>query len=264
MIPTHSLFNISKLNDNHYQANINQEISIFGNPNGGYVLGLAIMALYDLNPSQVIITVTGYFMASPRKTTTLDIKPSLLKRGKTLSFWSVDICQGDTLCIRMSAIMGTSHQLNDQNHILIDPIAIKPFAECKDIQIPRIAEGLGKSIRYSMAGEDIANLKLGEADHAQHSIWLSFHDEAELEAWHIVFLIDAMFPPIFHIKGMSAWVPTLELTLQLRQLPKTRQVACHFKTQALTHGILEEDGQVWDGQGNLVALCRQTAYFNPG
>jgi acyl-CoA thioesterase len=265
MIKTESLFTVTRLGDDHYTAELNQEISIFGNPNGGYLMGLAILALYDLNPSQVLVTVTGYFMASPRlNNPSIDIKPHLLKRGKTLTFWSVDICQGDALCIRISAIMSPRHGLNEHSHMLLQPIDIKPIEQCQSIQIPRIAEGLGKSIVYTMEPEDIANLKLGEADTAEHVLWMEFHDKAKLDAWHIVFLVDAMFPPIFHIKGMTAWVPTLELTLQLRQLPKTTHIACHFKSQALTMGIVEEDAQVWDGEGNLVALCRQTAYFNPG
>ena len=60
---------------------------------------------------------------------------------------------------------------------------------------------------------------------------------------------------------MGAWVPTIELTVNVRKPPASQWLKCIFRTRFITCGLLEEDGEVWDETGALVAISRQIAQY---
>ena len=70
---------------------------------------------------------------------------------------------------------------------------------------------------------------------------------------------DAFPPPAFSVYGLLGWVPTLELTVQLRARPAPGPVQARLYTRHITNGVVEEDGEYWDSEGQLVAISRQTA-----
>ena len=75
---------------------------------------------------------------------------------------------------------------------------------------------------------------------------------------------DSLPPGILASHGMVAWVPTIELTVNIRNLPKSRWLNCSLRTRFVTCGLLEADGEVWDEKGNLVAISRQIAQIRTG
>jgi acyl-CoA thioesterase len=52
---------------------------------------------------------------------------------------------------------------------------------------------------------------------------------------------------------------TLELTVQLRGHPAPGWLACRASTRYVTGGYHEEDFEIWDSTGVLVAQSRQLA-----
>jgi hypothetical protein len=70
-------------------------------------------------------------------------------------------------------------------------------------------------------------------------------------------------PPAVFDAVEGGWVPTLELTVHVRARPAPGWLRCWFRTRFLIDGYLEEDGEIWDEQDNLVALSRQLARLNP-
>jgi acyl-CoA thioesterase len=93
--------------------------------------------------------------------------------------------------------------------------------------------------------------------------YLRFADAAEddgIDTLGLLVISDCFAPAVFNTApGVSSWVPTIELTVQVRARPAPGYLAARFTTQAITDGYLEEDGQVWDADGRLVALSRQLA-----
>ncbi|MBE0558680.1 MAG: hypothetical protein IH628_15750 [Proteobacteria bacterium] len=52
-----------------------------------------------------------------------------------------------------------------------------------------------------------------------------------------------------------------EISVNVRNLPKTDRLKCSLRTRFITCGLLEADGEVWDEEGNLAAISRQIAQF---
>ena len=54
-------------------------------------------------------------------------------------------------------------------------------------------------------------------------------------------------------------MPTLEYTVHVRGRPAPGPVQCVFRTNLISDGFLEEDGEVRDSTGKVVAMSRQLA-----
>ena len=89
--------------------------------------------------------------------------------------------------------------------------------------------------------------------------WIRFKEPRPYDMISALLIADAFPPPVLAVYGMVAWVPTIELTVNVRNLPTTPWLKCSFRTRYIDNEILEEDGEVWDGNGELVALSRQVA-----
>ncbi|HKN92520.1 MAG TPA: thioesterase family protein, partial [Acidimicrobiia bacterium] len=85
-----------------------------------------------------------------------------------------------------------------------------------------------------------------------------FVDGREADVSALPLLADA-FPPAVLDVASASWVPTVELTVHVRGRPAPGWIAASFRTRFLCDGYFEEDGELWDSSGRLVALSRQLA-----
>lgn len=66
-------------------------------------------------------------------------------------------------------------------------------------------------------------------------------------------------PPVTVNLGLRGWAPTVRLTWQLRALPAPGWLAVHASGRAVSERWFDEDVEVWDAAGRLVAQSRQLA-----
>jgi len=60
---------------------------------------------------------------------------------------------------------------------------------------------------------------------------------------------------------MVAWVPTLEFSVNIRNIPTTDWLKCIFRNCFIACGLLKEDGETWDQNGELVVITGQIAQY---
>jgi len=70
---------------------------------------------------------------------------------------------------------------------------------------------------------------------------------------------DAFPPPVFNTDLPVAWVPTVELTVHIRGSAAPGPPRCSFRSRFVHDGLLDEDGEIWDSTGTLIAQSRQLA-----
>src|SRR5262249_17055530 len=92
--------------------------------------------------------------------------------------------------------------------------------------------------------------------------WIRFADGRPPDALSLLLFADA-FPPAILDVVASTWVPTLELTVHVRAHPVPGWLRARFSTRVVRDGLLEEDGELWDADGQLVAMSRQLALLLP-
>jgi len=91
--------------------------------------------------------------------------------------------------------------------------------------------------------------------------WIKFRDQRAFDTQSLLLIADSFPPAVFSSQGMVAWVPTLEFSVNIRNIPTTTWLKCVFRTRFITCGLLEEDGEIWDENGQLVAISRQIAQY---
>ncbi len=88
--------------------------------------------------------------------------------------------------------------------------------------------------------------------------WFRLNDERDLDAVALLLAVDAL-PPVTFDLGLPGWAPTLELTVHVRAVPAPGWVKLRHATRNVAGGYFEEDCEVWDSAGRLVAQSRQLA-----
>ncbi|HEY0902368.1 MAG TPA: thioesterase family protein [Marmoricola sp.] len=88
--------------------------------------------------------------------------------------------------------------------------------------------------------------------------WFRLADDRPLDPIALLMVVDAL-PPVTFDLGMPGWAPTLELTAHVRARPAPGWAVVRHRTRTVAGGLFEEDCEVWDSTGQLVAQSRQLA-----
>jgi acyl-coenzyme A thioesterase PaaI-like protein len=88
--------------------------------------------------------------------------------------------------------------------------------------------------------------------------WFELVDHRPLDPVALLMVVDALPPTTFDL-GMPGWAPTLELTAHVRARPAPGWAVVRHQTRTVAGGLFEEDCDVWDSTGRLVAQSRQLA-----
>jgi hypothetical protein len=99
------------------------------------------------------------------------------------------------------------------------------------------------------------------SDTSESKGWIKFKDDRPFDVLSILLIADSFPPAVLSSQGMVSWVPTIELTVNIRNIPTTDWLKCSFRTRFITCGLLEEDGEIWDQKGELIAISRQIAQY---
>jgi hypothetical protein len=88
--------------------------------------------------------------------------------------------------------------------------------------------------------------------------WFKLADDRPLDPIALLMVVDAL-PPVTFDLGLPGWAPTLELTAHVRARPAPGWAVVRHYTRTVAGGLFEEDCEVWDSTGRLVAQSRQLA-----
>ena len=83
-------------------------------------------------------------------------------------------------------------------------------------------------------------------------------DGREPDPLQLLMVVDAL-PPVTFDLGQMGWAPTLELSVHVRAKPAPGWLKVRHVTRNVAGGMFEEDCEVWDSSGRLVAQSRQLA-----
>lgn len=248
--------------DGVWSADIAPGWDILGNADGGYLAAIAARAAGMAVGRPDPVTVTAHFLA-PGRPGPVTITTEVLKKGRRFSTAGATMRFGDQPVL---TLLGSFGELTDEAHLeRVDaaPPDLPPPDECIPIEPTDTFPPpfVGKvELRLHPDFGDFGNLP----GSPRVAGWFRLRDGEPIDTHALLVAVDAFPPTVFFANLPVAWVPTLEQTTHVRARPAPGWLSCAFTTRFITAGFLEEDGEVWDSTGRLVAQSRQLALVPRG
>lgn len=249
-----------------YRTEIADGWDIAGNANGGYLLALVTRALVDASGRPDPVTVTAHYLAPGRPGPAV-IDTEVIRSGTQLATAVGRLV--DTGGRPLLQVLGTFGDLTRASSapVLVeaDPPQLPPVQEC----VPR---GPSEEVPLPFMGRVDLRLHPDDAGFAEGRPsgsprmrgWFRLRDDEPGGTLGLLVAVDAFPPTAFNARLPLGWTPTVELTAHVRARPEPGWLRCRFTTRFVTGGFLEEDGEVWDASGRLVAQSRQLALVPRG
>ncbi len=240
---------------NVYEGAITPRWNIGTVPNGGYVLAVGMAALHVALPSPDPLSVTAHYLR-PSAPGPARISVDTIKVGRHYSTAMARMVQADKETARLLATYGDLKRGGGGLvHIAGAPPPLPPREALLPVRRDNVPDFAG---RFDMLSTNLSFVPGRAAGPAEVSGWLRFADGRQPDVHALGLVADAFPPAAFHVLA-PGWVPTLELTVHVRAHPASEWLRCVFRTRFIFGGLLEEDGEIWDETGTLVALSRQLA-----
>ncbi len=249
--------------DGRWKAQLTDRWNIGDNPNGGYLVATALQPVRQLCSHPDPISVTAHFLRPGTGGAEADLTASVLRAGRSVTAARASLSQGGTGRLEVLAAFGQLDGGSGHGHVVTEAMPdIPPPDECVD------RSGLDQGVelhiqsRVDMRVHPDYVTAVG-VKQARTLGWIRFSDGRQPDTLSAALFADAFPPPIFGLLGRIGWVPTIELTVHVRQRPAPGWVCGQFVTEDLHDGRMIESGTLWDSNGALFARSRQLAMLLP-
>ncbi len=257
---------LEAIGEGRYRTTISDGWSIGTAPNGGYLSVITAKSIGLVVSQPDPFSVTTHFLATARPGPA-EVSVEVVRAGRGHSTGMARLLQGGQEILRTIAVFGDLSRLAGPTHVSTHPPALPPPSACErgragpTAMLP-IAARLDMAMRPGdvswMPGPD--GVARAHSDSAELAGWVGLSDGRPPDSMSLIFFADAMPPPVLNLAAVrTPWVPTLELTVHVRARPAPGMLSARFTTRAFINGYLEEDGELWDSGGALVAMSRQLA-----
>lgn len=242
-----------------FDGTITPNWSINGIPNGGYLMALMANAMMDHDPSTCNAIVTANFLSRSRPGAA---RLAVEKIAASPQFERFQCSLHQDGSERIRALGTFANQPCNNGFVRYEsPLPeIAPRDKC--MMMPAMpGYSLFEQMEVYLDPDSVGWVNGSLSEKSEQKGWIRFKEGGGYTVPALLLIADTFPPPVFASQGMVAWVPSIELSVNIRNLPETDWLTCIFRTRFITGGFLEEDGQVWDGSGRLIAVSRQIAQY---
>jgi acyl-CoA thioesterase len=233
-----------------------------GGVNGGYLIGLIGGAIAETVPAKPHpLSVSAYYL-SASVPGPAQVQTRVLRDGGSVATVAADLSQGGDARISVLATYGDLLGMPDDVETTAVEPTLPPLDECLPSSMApddfrRIAPLLDRfDTRFDPACAGWATGAPSGKGHIQ--AWFRMADGHDVDPLGLLMVCDALPPATFDL-GRPGWAPTLELTVHVRAVPAPGWLKVSHRTRNVAGGMFEEDCEVWDSAGRLVAQSRQLA-----
>ena len=235
-----------------------------GRPNGGYILAAMLTGLADelrhghdggsWGPRVAAITYHG-----PPSNGAAEIRCTPIRSGRTIQTGDATLVQDDRLIAQMTASFGP--RFDDRPSVELGTPPDLPDPESLPDPRGMGAPGGGIFDRVDYRLTAPPGFILGRpTKEPVYELWQRRSDGRPADYATLAFLCDSFIPPVFELgPDVTEASLTVQLTVHLHRLPTSAWVATRLRTQHVVDGFHEEDCELWDADGHLLAQSRQLA-----
>jgi len=245
--------------DGRYRAELSAAWNIGAVPDGGYQVATSCRAALAELGTPDLINVSSYFLAATAPGP-VALAVDVAKRGRSTSLAQVSLLQDGRERVRSLILAGDLDLFAGPELHQSGPPIVPPPDACS--QVPAslsVRPALMNEIDLRLDPDTTAFLRNETGAAPELRGWLRFADGRPADVLALTLFADALPPTTYNALGVTGWVPTLELTTQIRRRPGPGWLRVRVVTRHVSAGHFEEDGELWDSTDQLVAVFRQRA-----
>ncbi len=234
-------------------------------PNGGYLMALAGKALSMESEFPVPLSLSALFHLPP-EAGRAELCVEEIHRGGRIRSAMVSLNQDGRERVRFMGVFSVENAFQGPTFIRGNEVPAFPaLADCVDVDTDAVPLPFFRQVRMRVPPEQFEWIGGKSSENTRFSGYFEFRDGRPVDALGLLLLLDASPPPVMRRTGPLAWVPTIELSEQIRRVPMDVPRVCfRSRTRYATEGLVETDAELWDESGNLLAMSRQLALVKTG
>jgi acyl-CoA thioesterase len=254
---------VRAVTDGRFVAQVRQGWDVRGNPHGGYLLALVTRAMGMVVPQPDPLSVSATYLAPPRFGDA-ELEVSLIRVGRRQTTAAAQLTQDGVARVHAVATFGT---LPDEPPVVhaadLAPPPLAPPEACLPTDVLDEAEGEVIELHQRLElrfSPDTGWLRGEPSGRAELHGWMRHAGGRDPDPLALLMFSDGMPPSLFEVIGrQGVHTPTVQLTTHLFAQPAPGWVQGRFHTRLRSGGFLDEDGELWDAEGRVVATTRQLA-----
>jgi acyl-coenzyme A thioesterase PaaI-like protein len=239
--------------------------------NGGVMLATVLRAVLDCSPLPHPVATSAHFLrvAQPGPAR---IGVTWLKTGRTAATARATLTQGDDVILETAVTTGTVPGPAADDEVLSWTGAapeLPPVGECVNLGpwagtvTPDGAIGYAGQVQM-LLDPAVTGWRFDEPSGLPEMRgYFSLKEERDPDALMLAMAVDGLPPVVFGL-GATGWAPTVELTMHMRRVPAPGLLAVAARCRHVSGGWFDEEAEVWDSAGHLVAQSRQIARVGRG
>jgi len=257
---------LEKFEDNKFIVNPDINYFVGNTPHGGYLMAIMHKALTTILPHSTAISSSVQYLDR------IDAKPfelevEIFKASKGSSSGIVKLKQDDKICTTFTGTCSDFEFMKGHDDLqkpLPDIFIEKNKNDYVKMNYDKISKGFTPSFIQQLEclihpdhawwNREIDNKS--KDNKARCSAFLEMQG-GQPDQFCLSFYSDILPPVVCNKYGPLGWIPTITLTTHIRQLPTTSELYVDFIATDINKGYFEQDCNIWDLSGNLVASSRQ-------
>jgi Thioesterase-like superfamily len=248
--------------EGRYQAELDPLWSIGAKPNGGYLLAILARAAIDVvgpgHPQPTAISAQ-YLSAPPAGP--VELRVETLRVGRSAAQLRASLYSAGRHCVEALITCGSLPVAGTPWWSGVPIAELPPEEACVQLSgnDPRFPVPL-----LSVVSERLDPACLGFAAGRGSGLgemrgWVRLADGTEPDPLALLLAADCLPPATFDLDLVGSWVPTIELTVYVRAIPAPGPLRVRLRVRLITDGRVDEECDVWDSTGALVATGHQLA-----
>lgn len=235
--------------------------------NGGYAVAVSLRALAARVPHPDPLVVSTFFLRRGVPGP-VEIRTDVARLGRRTSTGAARLLQDGREVVRTTATFtdladaggdGTTGATRPTTTRLIAPAPQLPHPDeaidpVGDTRLPGVTMTDQVEFRYPRLPGWRQGAPSGDP---RAELWMRFTGGREADTLSLPLLVDGAAPAVLDL-GVAGSA-TVELTTHVRARPAPGWLACRVTTRYVIGGYHEEDFEIWDSAGTLVAQARQLA-----
>jgi hypothetical protein len=230
-------------------------------PHGGYLL--ATIAAYGLDETHPHpMAVSAHYVSSPSGGSAV-VEVERVRTGRRVASSRLRLAQDGAPKVEMLLTSGRYDADAEPFWTSAKPPELPPVTDCARAPAVRsdgVSVGFLEHVDMRPDPTTVGYASGTPGGRGENRAWLRRGDGQPASVLDLLVFADAL-PPVTFDLGLVGWVPTIELTVLLRGLPAPGWIRAVQRARLLQDGWLDEECELWDSAGRLVAQARQLAGY---